>query len=154
MMTIDVLGTPAPKGSARAMNIGGRARLIASSSGANAKAQARWVKAIAAAVANQEDLAIDGPVWVSIAFRMARPKGHYGKRGLRESAPMHPTVYPDVDKLARCTLDALTGLAFTDDSRIVSLYVGKQYAVPGREGAKIQVGAWDDKQMFIHARAT
>lgn len=142
MITLDVLGCPAPKGSARAMNIGGRARLIASSSGANAKAQKAWAKAIVAAVAASESLAIIGPVWVSITFRMARPKGHYGKRGLLNSAPLYPAVYPDADKLARCTLDVLTGLTYEDDSRIVSLYVGKQYAVPGREGAAIKVGAW------------
>ncbi len=156
MITLDVLGTPAPKGSARAMNIGGRARLIASSSSANAKAQKAWSAAIADAVfdvaAQLGNVSpIRGPVWVSITFRMARPKGHYGKRGLLESAPMHPTVYPDVDKLARCTLDALTGLAFEDDSRIVSLYVGKQYAVPGREGARITVGAWTSHVSVIHA---
>lgn len=153
MISIDILGTPAPKGSSRAMNIAGRARLIASSSGANAKAQKAWGKAIISAVTDADVYAIPGPVWVSITFRMARPKGHYGKRGLRESAPLHPTVYPDVDKLARCTLDALTGLAFEDDSRIVSLYVGKQYAVPGREGASIKVGAWTGNTMVVHASA-
>lgn len=139
MITIDVLGCPAPKGSARAMNIGGRARLIASSSSANAKKQAAWVKAIKAAAKCD---VITGPVYVTLTFRLARPKGHYGKRGLRASAPLHPVVYPDIDKLARCTLDALTGLAFTDDSCVVSLYLGKSYAVPGREGAKIMVCAW------------
>jgi crossover junction endodeoxyribonuclease RusA len=140
VITLDILGTPAPKGSARAMNIGGRARLIASSSGANAKAQKAWVKAIQAAA--RAESVIPGAVCVSVTFRLARPKGHYGKRGLRASAPLHPTVHPDADKLARCCLDALTGLAFEDDSRIVSLYVGKTYAVPGREGAKITVCAW------------
>jgi Holliday junction resolvase RusA-like endonuclease len=142
MITLDVLGTPAPKGSARAMNIGGRARLIASSSSANARKQAAWVKAIKAA-ADCEVIA--GPVCVTVVFRLARPKGHYGKRGLRASAPLHPTVYPDADKLARCALDALTGVAYSDDSQIVSLYVGKTYAVPGREGAKITVCAWSQQ---------
>lgn len=156
MITLDVLGTPAPKGSARAMNIAGRARLIASSSNANAKAQKAWANAITTAalyagLGCKEPF--PGPVWVSITFRMARPKGHYGKRGLLNSAPMHPCVYPDVDKLARCTLDALTRLVFEDDSRIVSLYVGKQYAVPGREGAKIAVGAWNTGTMVVHAEA-
>jgi Holliday junction resolvase RusA-like endonuclease len=140
MITLDILGSPAPKGSARAMNIGGRARLIASSSGANQRNQRRWAKAIATAA--QGAAVIAGPVCVSVTFRLARPKGHYGKRGLLNSAPLHPTVKPDIDKLVRCTLDALTGLAFEDDSRIVSLYVGKTYAVPGREGAKITVCAW------------
>lgn len=144
-MRLDVLGLPAPKGSARAMNIGGRARLIASSSGANAKKQAAWVKAVQNAAACGD--VIPGPVWVAITFRLPRPKGHYTARGeLREKAPLHPIVHPDIDKLARTTLDALTGLAFEDDSRVVSLYVGKQYAVPNRAGATITVGAWGVEQ--------
>jgi Holliday junction resolvase RusA-like endonuclease len=141
VIDIDVLGLPAPKGSARAMLIGGRARLIASSSGANAKKQTAWVRAIQAAAKCD---VVPGPVWVQITFRLPRPAGHYGKRGLRASAPLHPLVYPDVDKLARTTLDALTGVAFTDDSCVVSLHVEKLYATPGREGARIAVGAWDE----------
>ena len=138
MINIDVLGIPAPKGSGRAMNIGGRARFIASSSGANAKKQAAWVRAIREAATGRQP--IDGPVCVAIAFRLPRPTGHRTKRGeLRQSAPLHPAVAPDLDKLARCTLDALTGLAFDDDSRVIALVVSKQYAVPGREGASITV---------------
>ena len=145
MIRVDVLGLPAPKGSGRAMLIAGRARFIASSSGANARKQAAWLRAIQTAAKDVE--VIPGPVWVAITFRMPRPAGHYTKRGeLRESAPMHPVVAPDIDKLARLALDALTGLAFTDDSRVVWLRVGKQYAVPGRAGASITVGAWCAEQ--------
>jgi Holliday junction resolvase RusA-like endonuclease len=141
VIAFDVLGTPAPKGSARAMLIGGRARLIASSSSANAKRQRSWSESVRSA-ATLDVLA--GAVWVSITFRLARPRGHYGKRGLRQNAPLWPVVYPDIDKLVRCTLDALTGMAFKDDSQVVSLYVGKTYAVPGREGARIMVGEWPE----------
>ena len=145
MIRLDVLGLPAPKGSGRAMLISGRARYIASSSGANAKKQAAWLRAIQAAAKGVALIA--GPVWVAITFRMPRPAGHYTKRGeLREAAPLNPVVAPDVDKLARLVLDALTGLAFDDDSRVVSLYAGKQYAVPGRSGASITVGAWGVEQ--------
>lgn len=140
VIRLDVLGLPAPKGSARAMNIGGRARLIASSSSANARKQAAWAKAIQAAATGCD--VIPGPVWVAVTFRLPRPKGHYTARGeLREKAPLHPTTHPDLDKLARTTLDALTGLAFDDDSRVVQLTVRKQYAVPDRAGAVITVGA-------------
>ena len=138
MIRLDVLGIPAPKGSGRAMLIGGRARYIASSSGANAKKQAAWVKAIQDAARGREPLR--GPVAVMVEFRLPRPKGHYTKRGeLREKAPLHPAVHPDIDKLARCALDALTGLAFADDSRVIELRASKQYAVPGRAGATITV---------------
>jgi Holliday junction resolvase RusA-like endonuclease len=142
VITLDVLGIPAPKGSGRAMLIAGRARFIASSSGANAKRQASWARAVAQVACGLT--LIDGPVRVSIAFRVPRPAGHRTKRGdLRTSAPLHPAVAPDLDKLTRCTLDALAGLAFTDDSRVVALTVTKQYATPGREGASITVEAAD-----------
>ena len=140
MIRLDVLGLPAPKGSGRAMLIAGRARYIASSSGANAKKQAAWLKAIQAAATGCELL--DGPVRVSVAFRMPRPKGHRTKRGLlREAAPLHPTVAPDLDKLLRLVFDALTGLAFGDDARVVAVIASKGYATPGREGAAITVEA-------------
>jgi Holliday junction resolvase RusA-like endonuclease len=144
VITIDVLGIPAPKGSSRAISIGGHARLIASSSDTNARKQRAWVKAIQTAARCE---VVSGPVWVQITFRLPRPAGHYGKRGLRASAPLHPLVHPDIDKLARTTLDALTGLAFEDDSRIVSLHVQKLYATPGREGACIAVGRWDELEV-------
>jgi crossover junction endodeoxyribonuclease RusA len=139
VISLDVLGIPAPKGSGRAMLIAGRARYIASSSGANAKKQAAWLRAIQAAA--HGCLPIDGPVAVVITFRMPRPQGHYTKRGeLREAAPLHPAVAPDVDKLIRLVFDALTGLAFGDDSRVVAVTASKIYAVPGRSGALIAVG--------------
>ena len=142
MISLDVLGIPAPKGSGRAMLIAGRARYIASSSGANAKKQTAWHRAVQAAAAGCALIA--GPVRVSIAFRMPRPKDHRTKRGeLREKSPPFPAVSPDLDKLVRCTLDALTGLAFDDDARVVRMVVVKQYATPGREGASITVEAAD-----------
>jgi Holliday junction resolvase RusA-like endonuclease len=142
VITLDVLGIPAPKGSGRAMLIAGRARFIASSSGANATNQTAWCRAIERSAGGC--VLIDGPVRVSIAFRVRRPIGHYTNRGeLREKAPPYPAVSPDLDKLVRCTLDALTGLAFDDDARVVALTVTKQYATPGREGASITVEAAD-----------
>jgi Holliday junction resolvase RusA-like endonuclease len=151
-----VHGTPAPKGSGRAMLIGGRARLIASSSGANDKAQRQWVKAVQ--TATQDAAVICGSVWVSVAFRLARPAHHYGTgknaAKLKQSAPRWPVVYPDIDKLVRCTLDALSGVLFTDDSCVVSLYVGKQYAQGSEdEGATIRCGAWSEGTMLIHANS-
>lgn len=138
VIRLDVLGLPAPKGSGRAMLIAGRARYIASSSGANARKQAAWLKAIQVAATGCTLIA--GPVRVSIAFRLPRPKGHRTARGeLRQSAPMHPTTHPDLDKLVRSTLDALTGIAFEDDSRVVQMLVSKQYAVLDREGASVTV---------------
>lgn len=67
---------------------------------------------------------LDGPVKVSIEFRMPEPKGN---------ARRWPHVRPDVDKLARAVLDGLTGAAFADDCQVVDLRARKVYGTPGAE---------------------
>ena len=42
------------------------------------------------------------------------------------------TTMPDIDKLARCALDALTGIVFRDDAQIVDLHATKRYGEPER----------------------
>lgn len=150
MIVLEVLGTPAPKGSGRAMLIAGKARLIASSSSANATDQARWDKAIREVALAQPVRMPPGPLAVTIEFRMPRPKGQIAASGFpKASAPAVPTAYPDVDKLVRCTLDALVPKkrrnqvvaegVIDDDSRIVRITAMKVYATPGQEGARIVV---------------
>lgn len=144
MIVIDVLGTPAPKGSARAFFKAGMKRAIVVKD--NDAKQKGWdlnVRTQALAAMGEHP---DGPAFVDVAlavtlvFRLTRPKGHWSpKGGLKPSAPARPATKPDIDKLARSTLDALTGLVFDDDSRIVKLSVRKEYAIPGHEGARIEV---------------
>lgn len=38
-----------------------------------------------------------------------------------------PSVKPDADKLLRAIFDALTGIAYADDSQVVSVALAKQY---------------------------
>ena len=81
---------------------------------------------------------------MQLDFRLVRPQGQWRpKGGLKPSAPSAPIAKPDIDKLARSTLDALIGLAFDDDSRIVQLLVTKSYAAPGQEGCFITVQEYD-----------
>ncbi len=150
MITIDVLGTPAPKGSVRPVIRAGRAFLTPSHNATGQRKLKSWntsvrehaVEAIVALgdAAPTGPLFVDAPLAVELTFRMARPSGHWAKKGgLKPSAPSSPAVKPDIDKLTRSTLDCLTGLVFDDDSRIVELVVRKVYAEPGREGARIVV---------------
>jgi len=69
------------------------------------------------------------PMSVSIVCRFKRPKGHIGTRGLKPSAPKHPTFRSvgDSDKLARSILDAMTGVCFDDDSQVIDLTIQKRY---------------------------
>jgi crossover junction endodeoxyribonuclease RusA len=146
VIVIDVLGTPAPKGSNRAMLRGGFAVMVAGSSNVGQQRMKQWERCVRDAARETAPASVpfrETAVAVAIVFRMPRPTGHWSKNGtLRSSAPARPRVKPDVDKLARATLDALTGVLFDDDSRIVELALHKTYADPGREGARIVVKEW------------
>lgn len=148
MIEINVFGTPAPKGSNRAMVRGGRAVFVPGGSEVNRVKLKSWDASVRADALEKLGPLMSGPVFVgvpiavSIVFRLKRPGGHWGKRGLLPSAPVAPSVKPDADKLARSTLDSLSGLVFDDDARIVRLVVTKEYAEPGHEGATIQIWEW------------
>jgi Holliday junction resolvase RusA-like endonuclease len=77
---------------------------------------------------------LDGPVKLSVTFFMPRPK----------SAPKRvtrPATKPDLDKLVRAVGDALTGIAYTEDSRIVELRATKEFAVDASPRAEIHIEA-------------
>ena len=123
-----VPGVPAPQGSKRHV---GRGILVESS------ALLKPWRATIAAACHERDIAglhLDAPLMVSLMFTVTRPAGHYGKRGLLNSAPAFPTKKPDIDKLSRAVLDALATDAnvIADDSRVVTLKATKRYAdAPG-----------------------
>jgi len=82
---------------------------------------------------------INDPIAVELTFYRPRPKSHTNARGvLKLNAPQFPATIPDLDKLARSTLDALTmsGL-ITDDARVVELNAAKLFVEDRGEGADI-----------------
>lgn len=120
MITFEVLGTPVTQGSTKAYVRGTRAIVTHDKRGP----LMNW----RATIAQAAQVAADGafadrsvPVWVSVTFRLQRPKSA-PKRVIR------PTTKPDVDKMARAALDAMTGVLFADDSQVVSLHVQKEFA--------------------------
>lgn len=150
MISFYVLGTPAPKGSSRPMlnRKTGKAFTFKGGSPQNAEKLTTWDSSVrAAAVSAIGSISappfVDVPLRVVMVFRLTRPGGHWGKGRnagrLSPKAPIHPRGKPDIDKLARSTLDSLTGIVFDDDSRVVSLDLQKLYAEPGDEGASIQI---------------
>lgn len=82
-----------------------------------------------------------GAFTVDITFRMDRPLSHYGTGRnsaiVKDSAPEHPIVRPDLDKLARAVNDALTKIVFKDDSQVVQMNIRKVYGFP--EGIKVRI---------------
>ena len=54
---------------------------------------------------------------------------------------------PDIDKLLRALLDALTGIVWVDDSQVAFSAVNKVYAWNGRPGAHIVIDFLDNSSM-------
>ena len=121
---ITVRGIPIAKGSARGFYIPQIKRVVITQN--NKAKQTPWVSAIQNAVFERYGHNIvptEGGVAIhAIRFYFSRPKAHYrtGKYAgvLKDSAPDIHTVKPDIDKLIRCVLDALTGICCTDDSKV------------------------------------
>jgi Holliday junction resolvase RusA-like endonuclease len=147
MIRFTAVGTPRPKGSAtvvehdRRGNRLPRAMLIPQ----NSHKLDQWEKSVAGAALatvtrqGRERFPINEPIVALLLFRLCRPDSHFGVRGLRPTAPRVPAVKPDIDKLTRAVLDAVTGLVIGNDSRVVFVAAGKVYAtdqdVPGVEVA-------------------
>lgn len=101
---------------------------------------------VTASLAVYDGPLIEGAVSVEVVFLFARPKSHFGKKGLRPSAPEHLTSQGagDIDKLCRSTLDGLSagagGTLLRDDSQVVSMTASKRYCVGDeRPGALLTV---------------
>ena len=72
------------------------------------------------------------PINLTVVFGMPRPKAHMRWSGGKLIPKMQhyydlPTVMPDVDKLLRAVMDALTGVCYADDAQVVSVQVAKVY---------------------------
>lgn len=139
-LEVHVYATPAPQGSKR--HVGG-GRLIESS-----KLVKPWrAEVVAATLEARQQL--DHPtlldaVTVLATFYVKRPKSHFRTGAnahlLRDGAPAYPTTKPDLDKVVRATLDALTTAeAYRDDAQVVRLNVTKAYADQRPVGAHITV---------------
>lgn len=105
----------------------------------DAKHSRPWKQQVAATAGAQRGNTptLAGPLSLDVVFYLPRPKGHYGTKGLRPSAPAFPTVRPDATKLLRAVEDALTGIVWRDDAQIVTQLALKNYGHP--EGAHVQV---------------
>ena len=131
-VTFEVRAVPAPQGSKNQW-------------GAESSAKVRpWREAVrteaAAAMRDTNHPPLAGPVAVVVTFFLPRPKAHYGAKGLKTTAPVTCAKRPDLDKLLRSTLDALTAAGVHgDDSQVVHLTGAKMYADPAPVGAVITV---------------
>ena len=75
-----------------------------------------------------------GGASMTLVFTFERPKSHYrtGKFShlQRDDAPNRMIQTPDLDKLIRCVLDALTVVAFADDCEVDTIGATKRWGSP------------------------
>jgi Holliday junction resolvase RusA-like endonuclease len=136
-VTFTVYGQAQAAGSKRAFRHPRSGAVIVTDANKKAKPWKREVAdaaatAMLAHAVTENGTLVDGALVLTLTFYVPRPKGHYGARGLRPSAPPHPTVRPDVLKLARGVEDAMTGVVYRDDSQIVREHLSKVYGEPAR----------------------
>lgn len=123
-----VPGVPVPKGSAKAfMRKGARFPVVMQD---NAEKQKPWASMVGLCAQSAGAQRIGGSVCLKMSFYFPRPKSHFRKNGVdfRPSAPATHVTKPDLDKLVRCVMDALTGIAYTDDSQVIELHLHKTFA--------------------------
>lgn len=144
VLQFDVIGQPAPQGSKQHV---GHGVMVESS-----KKVKPWRQDVAAAAVEAAAGSPISDAWtpptgsaiVTLTFYLPRPKGHYGTgrnaATLRPSAPAYPAVKPDVDKLQRSTLDALTTAGvLRDDAQVIDIRAVKRYADGRPAGASVRV---------------
>lgn len=131
MISFSVFGKPAPAGSKRGFVNRRTGGVIITDDSKNSRPWKAMVTDAAVRAMNGRSL-LDGPLMLSLKFVLPRPKGHFGKRGLRSSAPAIPTVKPDLLKLARAVEDALTGICYRDDAQIAREILDKFFGEPAR----------------------
>jgi Holliday junction resolvase RusA-like endonuclease len=126
-ISFSVRGDPKAKGSMRAFPVKRKDGSLGTvMTNQNPKTR-EWEDRVALmAVENQPDTIWDDPVSVHVSFELTRPKGHFGTGKnadkVKDSAPDWPTKKPDLDKLVRTILDAITGVIVADDSQVVKVY--------------------------------
>ncbi len=139
-----VYGRPVSKGSWK--NVG-QGRAIASNRDRMKVWEYEVAQAARAAFAEIPMWATDSPMVVEMMFFLARPKGHFGRNGdIKPSSPRFYTKIPDLDKIVRSTLDALTNAGvWEDDAQVMSLNATKAYTSNMRnQGVLISVTRLED----------
>lgn len=138
MIRLEVIGVPQPQGNKTGMVRGGKVVMLEGRRPDAREAFRSWREAIAHAGRvwqnEHQQALIDEPVIIDITFRLPRPKSAPKRR-------VYPDSRPDLDKLERAVLDALTGVLITNDSRVVELSTRKVFAIDGPPGAVITISS-------------
>jgi Holliday junction resolvase RusA-like endonuclease len=95
--------------------------------GPGRQSHATWRQAVATAARDWQEAnggvgLLDGDIALTVCFLFAKPAS-------KPKKAEWANVKPDIDKLLRSVLDALTGVVLKDDARVVQVVMEKPYAV-------------------------
>lgn len=138
-LDVEVPLRPIPQGSKRGFRVGNRVVIVDN----QGQELGLYREAIARAVREKIDTPVRGWVSLQVDFFFARPKSHYGKKGVLPSAPVQYIAKPDLDKLQRAVMDALTGVLYADDAQVSYINASKAYSPDGTPSVYIEA-SWND----------
>jgi crossover junction endodeoxyribonuclease RusA len=130
LVTFTVYGKPEPQGSFRAMNQHRSGKAILAQSNKKLLPYRQMVSQVALLEFRGNLAGEHVPIQLLIEFYFAKPKSAKKRE--------FPSVKPDIDKLQRCILDALTGIAYKDDGQVVTVIASKYYGSPERTEVEVR----------------
>jgi Holliday junction resolvase RusA-like endonuclease len=123
-ITIRCLGEPVPKGRPRMAVVKGFPRMFTPKATATYEANIRT----AATQVMGGRQPFDEPVAVAVTAVLSIPESLSGKQQqLAVAGARVPQGRPDLDNIVKACTDALNGIAYRDDARIVELHARKVY---------------------------
>ena len=139
MISFGVCGIPRSKGSMRHV---GHGRMIESNRGVT-----EWIEAVGKTALHERQAQaqyeiLEGPVSVRLAFFLPRPKSEPKRR------VTWPDRRPDLDKMTRAILDALTGILYADDGQVTYIVATKAWA---ESAATVGVAIHVERAEFDHS---
>lgn len=142
VISLRVVGVPAPQGSKSAIVQGGRARVI-EGKGAGRQRHEDWRRAVDTAarawLAEHPQPALDEPVAVAITFWFPLPAG--------DAYRTRHCTRPDSDKLVRSVFDSLVSAGLLRDDSLVWRHAAmKLYARNEPPGALVEIEPYGDTE--------
>ena len=123
-VTFFIPAEPQPKGSMRAFVPKGWNRPVLTSTNKNLKSYEAVARLVANKAWDRPILPREQAVYVELLFVFSKPKS-------TPKRVVDKVTKPDIDKLIRGTLDALTGIVWEDDSQVTKVMARKCFGAPG-----------------------
>jgi Holliday junction resolvase RusA-like endonuclease len=127
-----VVGQPVPKSRPRVVTKGGRRFAY------TPKKVKEWEDLVKGEATKHFERPFDWPVVVSMTFYMSRPRSR--------RLDFWVSTTPDLDNMEKSILDALNGVAYTDDRLVVVKSSSKRYVRGGEPRVEIAVTSMKDQK--------